>query len=70
MAAVRDGADAATAVRQATEAQAAVMEKLANPELAERAGDVRQVAHAVLDRLGQAGAGPRRPATSSWSAVR
>ena len=59
VAAVRDGGDVATAVRQATEAQAAVLEALANPEMAERAGDVRQVAHAVLDRLGQAGAAPR-----------
>jgi phosphoenolpyruvate-protein kinase (PTS system EI component) len=46
-------------VRQATEAQAAVLEALANPEMAERAGDVRQVAHAVLDRLSQSGAAPR-----------
>jgi phosphoenolpyruvate-protein kinase (PTS system EI component) len=59
VAAVRDGGDIATAVRQATEAQAAVLEALANPEMAERAGDVRQVAHAVLDRLSQAGAAPR-----------
>jgi len=59
VAAVRDGGDVATAVRQATEAQAAVLEALAIPEMAERAGDVRQVAHAVLDRLGQAGAAPR-----------
>ncbi len=59
VAAVRDGADVATAVRQATEAQAAVLEALAIPEMAERAGDVRQVAHAVLDRLSQAGAAPR-----------
>jgi phosphoenolpyruvate-protein kinase (PTS system EI component) len=61
VAAVRGGGDVATAVRQATEAQAAVLEALANPEMAERAGDVRQVAHAVLDRLSQAGA-PARPA--------
>jgi phosphoenolpyruvate-protein kinase (PTS system EI component) len=59
VAAVRDGADVATAVRQATEAQAAVLEALAIPEMAERAGDVRQVAHAVLDRLGRSGAAPR-----------
>jgi len=59
VAAVRDGGDVATAVRQATEAQAAVLEALPNPEMAERAGDVRQVAHAVLDRLSQAGAAPR-----------
>ena len=59
VAAVRDGGDAATAVRQAAETQAAVLEALANREMAERAGDVRQVAHAVLDRLSQAGAAPR-----------
>jgi multiphosphoryl transfer protein len=51
VAAVRDGTDAATAVLQATEAQAAVLAALPNPELAERAGDVRQVAHAVLGQL-------------------
>jgi phosphoenolpyruvate-protein kinase (PTS system EI component) len=61
VAAVRDGGDVATAVRQATEAQAAVLEALANPEMAERAGDVRQVAHAVLDRLSQAGVATRPP---------
>jgi phosphoenolpyruvate-protein kinase (PTS system EI component) len=59
VAAVRDGGDAATAVRQAAETQAAVLEALPNREMAERAGDIRQVAHAVLDRLGQAGAAPR-----------
>ena len=59
VAAVRDGADVAMAVRQATEAQAAVLEALAIPEMAERAGDVRQVAHAVLDRLSESGAAPR-----------
>jgi phosphoenolpyruvate-protein kinase (PTS system EI component) len=59
VAAVRDGTDVATAVHQATEAQAAVLEALAIPEMAERAGDVRQVAHAVLDRLSQSGAAPR-----------
>jgi phosphoenolpyruvate-protein kinase (PTS system EI component) len=58
VAAVRGGGDAATAVRQAAEAQAAVIEALANREMAERAGDVRQVAHAVLDRLSQAAAAP------------
>ncbi len=61
VAAVRAGGDAATAVRQAAETQAAVLEALPNREMAERAGDVRQVAHAVLDRLGQAGAAPRPP---------
>jgi phosphoenolpyruvate-protein kinase (PTS system EI component) len=51
LAAMRDGADAATAVREATEGHAAAMEKLDNPELAERAGDIRQIASAVLERL-------------------
>ena len=59
VAAVRGGTDAATAVREATEAQATVIEALANRELAERASDIRQVAHAVLDRLGQASKAPR-----------
>jgi len=51
LAAMRDGADAATAVREATEGHAAAMERLDNPELAERAGDIRQIASAVLERL-------------------
>ena len=51
LAAMRDGVDAATAVREATEGHAAAMEKLDNPELAERAGDIRQIASAVLERL-------------------
>ena len=51
LAAMRDGTDAATAVREATEGHAAAMEKLDNPELAERAGDIRQIASAVLERL-------------------
>jgi phosphoenolpyruvate-protein kinase (PTS system EI component) len=59
VAAVRGGTDAATAVRQAAEAQAAVIAALANREMAERAGDVRQVGHAVLDRLSRTGAAPR-----------
>ena len=58
VAAVRDGGDAATAIAQAAEAQAAVLEALPMPELAERAGDVRQIAHAVLDHLSSAGAAP------------
>src|SRR5215470_9783107 len=56
--AVARGADAAAAVTEAAEAQAAVLAGLAVPELAERAGDVRQVARAVLDRLATAGAPP------------
>jgi len=59
--AVAGGTDAATAVTEAAEAQAAVLAGLAVPELAERAGDVRQVARAVLDKLAAAGA-PRPPA--------
>jgi phosphoenolpyruvate-protein kinase (PTS system EI component) len=51
IAAMRGGADAATAVREATEGHAVAMEKLDNPELAERAGDIRQIASAVLERL-------------------
>lgn len=52
--AVRGGEDAASAVRAAAEQQAVMMEGLANRELAERAGDIRQVAQAVLERLGSA----------------
>jgi phosphoenolpyruvate-protein kinase (PTS system EI component) len=52
MAAVSGGEDAAVAVRAAAEKQAAAMEALASRELAERAGDIRQVAQAVLERLG------------------
>ena len=53
LAAVRGGEDAALAVRAAAETQAVAMEGLANRELAERAGDIRQVAQAVLERLGR-----------------
>jgi phosphoenolpyruvate-protein kinase (PTS system EI component) len=56
LAAVRSGEDAASAVRAAAEQQAVAMEGLANRELAERAGDIRQVAQAVLERLGSAAA--------------
>jgi phosphoenolpyruvate-protein kinase (PTS system EI component) len=52
LAAVRGGEDVALAVRAAAETQAVAMEGLANRELAERAGDIRQVAQAVLERLG------------------
>ncbi len=51
VAAVRSGTGAATAVLQAAAAQAAVLEALPVPELAQRAEDVRQVAKAVLDQL-------------------
>lgn len=49
--AVRGGADAAAAVREAAERQAAAMAGLANRALAERAGDIRQVAGAVVAHL-------------------
>ena len=49
--AVRAGADGLAAVSAAAEAQAAVLAALPGPDLAQRAGDVRQVAAAVLDRL-------------------
>jgi phosphoenolpyruvate-protein kinase (PTS system EI component) len=57
VAAVRDGADAAAAVERSAAAQAAALATLANPDLAARADDVRQVASAVLAQL----AGTRVP---------
>ena len=63
VAAVADGADAAAAVAAPAEAQAAVLAALANPELAERADDVRQVGQAVLDHLAGGSAAPPRPAS-------
>jgi multiphosphoryl transfer protein len=59
LAAVRAGEDAASAVTAAAEEQATAMERLANRELAERAGDIRQVAQAVLERLGRGVAAAR-----------
>jgi phosphoenolpyruvate-protein kinase (PTS system EI component) len=49
--AVRAGADGIAAVTTAAEAQAAVLAALPDPDLAQRAGDVRQVAAAVVDHL-------------------
>ena len=49
--AVRAGADGIVAVRTAAEAQAAVLAALPDPDLAQRAGDVHQVAAAVIDQL-------------------
>src|SRR5207302_8540623 len=49
--AVRAGAGGVAAVRAAAEAQAAVLAALPDPDLAQRAGDVRQVAAAVVDHL-------------------
>src|ERR1700734_3286127 len=51
VAAVQGGADPVTAVREAAERQAAMMEQLDNPALAARAGDIRQVGVAVIARL-------------------
>jgi phosphoenolpyruvate-protein kinase (PTS system EI component) len=56
--AVLAGADGADAVAQAGEAQAALLAALPNPDLAQRAGDVRQVARAVADYLGNKSAAP------------
>ncbi len=60
VAAVAGGVDAATAVINAAEAQASILAGLANADLAARAGDVRQVAQAVLEQL--AGGRPAPPA--------
>jgi phosphoenolpyruvate-protein kinase (PTS system EI component) len=49
--AVRAGSDGAAAVTAAGEAQAALLAALPDPDLAQRAGDVRQVATAVADHL-------------------
>ena len=49
--AVRGGADVIAAVRTAAEAQAALLAALPDPDLAQRAGDVRQVAAPLLGHL-------------------
>ncbi len=56
--AMRAGADGIAAVSRAAEAQAAVLAALPDPDLAQRAGDVRQVAAAVVDQLRGNGAPP------------
>ena len=56
--AVLAGAGGADAVAQAGEAQAALLAALPDPDLAQRAGDVRQVARAVADYLGNKSAAP------------
>src|SRR5580693_7991851 len=53
-------ATAAAAVTAAAEAQAVILEALPDPDLAQRASDVRQVAAAVIARLG-GGATPAPP---------
>ncbi|HEX9065798.1 MAG TPA: putative PEP-binding protein [Streptosporangiaceae bacterium] len=57
--AVRAGTGPAEAIRQTAETQAATLAAIPDPLLAERAGDVRQVAAAVLERL--AGGPQSRP---------
>ena len=59
--AMRSGVSAVTAVRDAAQAQAAILEALPDPDLAQRAGDVRQVADAVIARLTGGGAVPAPP---------
>jgi phosphoenolpyruvate-protein kinase (PTS system EI component) len=49
--AVRGGADAVAAIADTAEAQAALLAALPDPDLAQRAGDVRQVASAVIGYL-------------------
>jgi phosphoenolpyruvate-protein kinase (PTS system EI component) len=66
--AVRAGTDGGAAVSQAAEAQAAVLAGLPDPELAQRAGDVRQVAAAVIDHLRGTSAPP--PPTGRFILVR
>jgi phosphoenolpyruvate-protein kinase (PTS system EI component) len=58
VAATRDGADAAAAVQHSADVQAAAIAALANPDLAARADDVRQVASAVLAHLAASATGP------------
>jgi phosphoenolpyruvate-protein kinase (PTS system EI component) len=67
VASVRDGVDAATAVRETTERHAAAMARLDNPALAERAGDIRQIADAVLRRIAAAGGARTGPGGGTHS---
>jgi multiphosphoryl transfer protein len=66
--AVRAGADGADAIHQAGEAQAALLAALPDPDLAQRAGDVRQVARAVADQLSNKKAAP--PPAAAFILVR
>jgi phosphoenolpyruvate-protein kinase (PTS system EI component) len=68
VAAVRDGTGAAAAVERSADAQAAALAALADPDLAARADDVRQVANAVLAHL--AGNGVPPPPASGFILVR
>ena len=66
--AMRAGASGIAAVSAAAEAQATVLAALPDPDLAQRAGDVRQVAAAVLDQL--RGSGPPPPPAGTFILVR
>ena len=68
VAAARDGANAAAAVEQSAAAQAAAIAALANPDLAARADDIRQVASAVLAQLAAGSATP--PPAGSFILIR
>jgi phosphoenolpyruvate-protein kinase (PTS system EI component) len=58
VAAARNGTAAAAAIEQSAATQAAALAALANPDLAARADDVRQVANAVLAQLSGSAAAP------------
>jgi len=66
--AVRAGADGVAAIRAAAETQAGMLATLPDPDLAQRAGDVRQVAAAVLDYL--RGTSPPTPPAGKFILVR
>src|SRR5229473_3210650 len=66
--AMRAGAGGIAAVSAAAEAQAAMLAALPDADLAQRAGDVRQVAAAVLDQL--RGSGPPPPPAGTFILVR
>ena len=68
VAAARDGADAAAAVERSAAAQATAIAALANPDLAARADDIRQVASAVLAHLAGGNAVP--PPAGSFIFIR
>jgi phosphoenolpyruvate-protein kinase (PTS system EI component) len=67
VAAAREGADAAAAIESSAAAQAAALAALANPDLAARADDVRQVGNAVLARF--AGGAPVPPPAGNFILV-
>jgi phosphoenolpyruvate-protein kinase (PTS system EI component) len=67
--AVRGGEDVTSAVRAAAEKQAAKMEVLTNRELAERAGDIRQIGQAVLEHLGTRGQSSASRSSASRSSA-